>query len=181
MSPKVEPGGHGLSNLPLAKERASRNKVVMQRRYRPNVAGILCDAEGRILVAERLMHEGAWQFPQGGIDEGETPLQALHREMWEEIGLRPEHYQVIDQKSGYRYEYPHGRCKNSLYQGQEQTYFLCEFLGSEADITVETEDREFRSLRWIDPKEFRMNWLPAFKRAVYQQVMRDFFRLDLIS
>jgi putative (di)nucleoside polyphosphate hydrolase len=70
--------------------------------YRPNVGMILCNAQGQVLWAKRIGHN-AWQFPQGGIVEGETPEQALYRELWEEVGLYPEHVKIgISAKMMYR-------------------------------------------------------------------------------
>ncbi|TAE90760.1 MAG: NUDIX domain-containing protein [Verrucomicrobia bacterium] len=74
-------------------------------RFRPNVAALFIRPEGQLLVCERSTFPGSWQFPQGGVDLGETLEQALAREVREEIGLLPEHYEVLRQESGYRYLY----------------------------------------------------------------------------
>ena len=58
-------------------------------------------------------------------------------------------------------------------------YFLCRFIGPEAVLNLETEHPEFRRWKWIRPEEFSLKWLPEFKRGVYQEVIRDFFGLDL--
>lgn len=147
-------------------------------KYRENVAGILRDAAGRILICERLGMPGAWQFPQGGIDEGETPKQALERELREEIGVKPRHYRVLDRRGPYRYLYGNGRLKKGCH-GKEQLYFLCEFLGNDSHIRVETEIPEFQAFRWIAPDEFQMSWLPEMKREVYRTVFAEFFGVKL--
>ena len=53
-------------------------------------AGILCDAEGRVLIAERLgggPFQGLWEFPGGKIVDGESAAEALSRELAEELGI----------------------------------------------------------------------------------------------
>lgn len=143
-------------------------------RYRPDVAGILRNARGEILICERVDTEAAWQFPQGGIDEGETPEVALARELGEEIGIAPRHFRIVERRGLYRYLFGEGRSKRG-WDGKEQVYFLCDFLGTDADINVETEHPEFRAFRWIRPQDFQIKWLPEMKRDVYREVFRDFF------
>jgi putative (di)nucleoside polyphosphate hydrolase len=147
--------------------------------YRPNVAALLVNREGRLLIAERIRHRNAWQFPQGGVDRGEDPDEALVRELGEEIGLRPGLIEVVMRKGGYRYRFPKPMRRFGRNIGQEQTYYLCRFLGTDADINLKTSHPEFRSFKWIAPHEFRLEWLPEFKRAVYRQVMQDFFGVSL--
>jgi putative (di)nucleoside polyphosphate hydrolase len=149
--------------------------------YRPNVAAILQRDDGKILVAERINIAGAWQFPQGGVDDGETADQALFRELQEEIGVRPDLLQIVSTRGGYRYAFPKGRLKYGIYGGQEQTYYLCRYSGNDADIDLKATHQEFSSFRWIEPQEFRLDWTPKFKRNVYRLVMRDFFGLELLG
>lgn len=140
--------------------------------YRANVAGILRNAAGQILVCERLGVPEAWQFPQGGIDEGETPEQALTRELREETGVLPEHFTIIARRGPYRYLYGNGRVKKGFH-GKEQLYFLCDFTGEDAHIDVATEHPEFQAFRWIAPEDFQLRWLPEMKREVYRAVFTD--------
>ena len=149
-------------------------------RYRPNVAAILQDDAGRILICERIDIPGAWQFPQGGVEPGETHTQALAREMMEELSLNPGDYRVISQKGPYRYTLGEGRTKHGFH-GQEQQYFLLKLAAPESRIDVETAHREFRGSRWIEPAEFELRWLLPMKREVYRSVMRDFFGVDLAA
>lgn len=147
-------------------------------RYRPNVALILQRADGRILIGERLDVAGAWQFPQGGVDAGESIEQALAREMWEELCLKPSDYRVVNLRGPYRYEFEGGRLKHG-FGGQEQTYFLAEFIGNEAQILADPETPEFSNIRWIRPAEFCLDWVPGFKRPVYRRVLEDFFKTKI--
>ena len=152
-------------------------------RLRPNVAALIVRPDGQLLVCERASFRGAWQFPQGGVDEGEDLLQALHREVREEIGLLPIHYDVAYSKDGYRYLYPPDvrvkKKKKHGFQGQEQTYFMCHLKPSAPEVNINQKPQEFCAYRWIVPSEFEIEWLPEFKREVYRHVMRDFFELDL--
>ncbi len=143
-------------------------------KFRPNVAGILQNAEGRILICERLNLAGAWQFPQGGVDKGERREEALLREMEEELCLRPGDYRVLGSKGPYRYLFSKGRRKKG-YDGQEQHYFLAVLTAPKTRINVFTDHQEFRATRWIQPEEFDLAWLPEFKKEVYRAVFRDFF------
>lgn len=145
--------------------------------YQPNVAGILRNREGKILICERATIPGAWQFPQGGVDAGETPEQALVRELGEEISLDPGDFRIVGKRDGYRYLFPDGKKRG--HDGKDQTYFLCEFLAEDSKINVRTKHPEFRAWKWIAPAEFRKEWLPAMKRDVYAAVFQDFFGIQI--
>lgn len=147
-------------------------------RYQANVAAILRDARGEILVCERIDTPGAWQFPQGGVDPDETEVEALWREVWEEIGVPPSALRIVEQRGPYRYRFNEGREKKGFH-GKEQSYFLVEFAGREAPINIATEYPEFQDFRWIAPEEFRLKWLPPMKRKVYRAVFRDFFGIKI--
>jgi putative (di)nucleoside polyphosphate hydrolase len=147
-------------------------------KYRPNVAAILQRQDGRILVGERHDIPGSWQFPQGGIHGNETPEEALRRELAEELSLSPECYRVCERRGPYRYAFPPGRTKEG-FGGQEQTYFLAQFLGPDHALRVETPDPEFRAIQWILPEEFKLEWLLESKREVYARVLHDFFGVSI--
>lgn len=152
-------------------------------RYRPNVAALVVNSEGNLLICERSTIPGAWQFPQGGVDAGETLEQALFREVREEIGLGRKDYQVLEMRQGYRYLYPKDvrgkKLRKHGSHGQEQTYFLCRLNDDAPQVNVKQKQPEFRAYRWIPPIEFDLDWLPPFKRDVYREVMRDFFQVGL--
>lgn len=147
-------------------------------KYRENVAAILRNARGEILVCERLGTPDAWQFPQGGIDEGETPEQALVRELWEEIGVEAGDITIVERRGPYRYLYGRDRIKRGFH-GKVQLYFLCDFTGSDERINVDTEHPEFQAFRWIMPAHFDQRWLPEMKRPVYSAVLADFFGVKI--
>jgi len=147
-------------------------------KYRANVAGILRDSRGKILICERIGVREGWQFPQGGLDPGETPERALARELWEEISVKEVDFRIVQRHGPYRYLFGEGRTKKG-YHGKEQIYFLCDFLGRENEIDVRTKHPEFQAYRWIYPVEFQSSWLPEMKREVYRAVFRVFFRVEI--
>jgi putative (di)nucleoside polyphosphate hydrolase len=152
--------------------------------YRPNVAALMVNESGHLLVCERLLNPGAWQFPQGGVDEGEERDAAVLREVEEEIGLKPEHYVVEKSKGGYRYDYPPDvRWKKPMrkarFVGQEQTYYLCRVKAGVPEVNLMQEPREFSQASWIEPREFEIEWVPDFKKETYRAVMRDFFGVEI--
>ncbi len=146
--------------------------------YRPNVAAIVKREDGRILICERSDCAGGWQFPQGGVHPIETPEDALKRELTEELSLAPADYLIAESHGPYRYEFADGRTKEG-FGGQEQRYFLVELIAPEDKIDLATECREFQALRWIQPAEFNLEWLPPMKQPVYAAVFKDFFSLSL--
>jgi putative (di)nucleoside polyphosphate hydrolase len=154
------------------------NHPVSGKKYQPNVAAILRNSEGQILIGERVGVAGAWQFPQGGVDEGESHEEAIQREVWEEIGLSPGHYQIREKRGPYYYLFPEGVTKRG-HNGKEQWYFLCDFHAADDCINVATEHPEFRAWKWISPEAFSVDWLPQMKHHVYRRVLLDFFGVRL--
>lgn len=143
--------------------------------FRPNVGIILCNQQNQVFWAQRAQHD-SWQFPQGGIKSGETPEQAVYRELMEEVGLVPEHVEVIGATSGWlRYRLPkrYLRQGKPMCIGQKQRWFLLRFIGNEDDVKLDGCDKpEFDDWRWVD------YWTPAkeiifFKRRVYEKALHE--------
>ena len=87
--------------------------------FRANVGIILANTQGQVLWAKRIGHN-AWQFPQGGIDRGETPMDAMYRELWEEVGLHPRHVDLLAVTQDWlRYRLP----QNVMY-GMDSTLYV---------------------------------------------------------
>ena len=145
--------------------------------YRPCVAAIIQRADGRIFWGERIDNKGSWQFPQGGIEPGEIAHEACLREVEEEVGIPRHALRILAKREGYRYLYPKKVLKNGIYRGQEQTYVLLEFTGTDALINLEAEPREFRAFRWVLPDEINVKEVAKFKQDVYYAVMWDFFKV----
>ena len=152
------------------------DQVIDSDGYRPNVGIILTNSAGQALWAKRIGQE-AWQFPQGGIKRGESPRDALFRELYEELGLLSVDVEVVGVTQGWlRYKLParyvrQGRGRVCI--GQKQKWFVLRLLGDEARVHFDsTPTPEFDSWRWVDW------WLPAdevveFKREVYARALAE--------
>jgi len=148
--------------------------------YRPNVGIILVNARNEVFWGKRI-REHSWQFPQGGINRGETPEQAMYRELHEEVGLRPEHVRILGRTRDWlRYDVPQNWVRREWrghYRGQKQIWFLLRLVGKDTDVCLRaSEHPEFDAWRWHD------YWIPLesvieFKRGVYQQALTELSRL----
>ncbi len=136
-------------------------------RYRLNVAAILRKPTGHILICERLGIPGAWQFPQGGVDKGETLEEAIARELEEEIGVTADQWVEVRRDGPFRYRFQAGK-KVKGYVGKDQHFFLVDFHAPPDSIRVDLPNPEFQGYRWILPEQFSLQWLPATKREMYQ-------------
>ncbi len=144
--------------------------------FRPNVGIILSHADGRVLWAKRVGQD-AWQFPQGGINRGETPEQALYRELEEELGLKPEHVQCLGVTKGWlSYRLPNRlirRGRRPMCIGQRQKWFLLRMTGCETMIHFDHCGKpEFDGWRWVDYWQ-PMNEVISFKREVYRNALEE--------
>ena len=149
----------------------------MEKKYRPNVAAVILASsypfDCKILIAQRCDLTGIWQFPQGGIDEGETPREALKRELKEEIGTDD-----IDVLSEYpqwlSYDFPEGTTSRKFYNfdGQTQKYFLVR-LRPGAKININTKKPEFSEYKFINSREV-LNGINHFKKPIYGKVIGYF-------
>jgi putative (di)nucleoside polyphosphate hydrolase len=144
--------------------------------YRPCVGITLFNKEGLVFVGERLDNPGAWQMPQGGIDEGEDIDIAVFREMEEEIGTRNARILGMINEWIY-YDIPARTAKrlwNNRYCGQRQKWVALEFTGSDSDIRLDAFTHpEFGSWKWV-PIGALLDYAVPFKRDVYSRVMREF-------
>lgn len=145
--------------------------------YRPCAGVVLINAEGLVFAGQRIDMPGAWQMPQGGIDEGEDPRGAALRELVEETGVSPDKVEVLAETPGWvHYDLPPellGKVWKGRYGGQRQKWVLMRFLGDDADIRIDTDHPEFGEWRWMPAAALLENIVP-FKRAVYCQVLADF-------
>ena len=148
--------------------------------FRPNVGIILANAKNEVFWGKRI-REHSWQFPQGGIKHGETPEQAMFRELAEEIGLQPDHVRIVGRTRDWlRYEVPDQWVRREWrgsYRGQKQIWFLLRLVGRDSDISLRSTDHpEFDAWRWHD------YWIPLdavieFKRKVYSEALNELSRL----
>lgn len=144
--------------------------------YRPNVGIVICNEQGQVFWARRYGQQ-SWQFPQGGINEGETPEQAMYRELYEEVGLRKEQVELIyTSRQWLRYKLPSRMIRKGqtpVCIGQKQKWFLLKLRCNEADIDVlQSGHPEFDGWRWVS------YWYPvrhiiSFKREVYRRALKE--------
>ena len=144
--------------------------------YRPNVAIVLVNARNQVFWGKRVK-EHAWQFPQGGIKQGETPEQAMFRELQEETGLESQHVRVLGRtREWLHYHVPNHWVKREwrgTYKGQKQIWFLLRLVGRDCDISLRASGHpEFDAWRWND------YWVPLegvieFKRDVYRVALEQ--------
>lgn len=146
--------------------------------YRPNVGIVICNKQGQVLWAKRF-GQNSWQFPQGGIQEGENLETAMYRELYEEVGLSPKEVRLLwASKYWLKYKLPKRLVRPDHSQpqciGQKQRWFLLQLVAPESAIDLKTtKSPEFDGWRWVS------FWYPvrqvvSFKRDVYRKVMKEF-------
>lgn len=145
--------------------------------YRPNVGIVICNRKGQVLWAKRY-GQNSWQFPQGGINQNETPEQAMYRELFEEVGLQKKDVKILyASKQWLRYKLPKRLLRHDTKPvciGQKQRWFLLQLVCNEKEIDMtRTQSPEFDGWRWVS------FWYPvrqvvSFKRDVYRRAMKEF-------
>lgn len=148
----------------------------IEKIYRPNVAAIILSssypAKCEVFIASRIDIEDAWQFPQGGIDEGETAREALYRELKEEIGTNSIEI-IAEYPEWVSYDFPESVAhRMAPYSGQKQKYYLVK-LKKGAKININTKIPEFSNYKFV--KSSKLNdYITFFKRTVYKKVLKYF-------
>jgi putative (di)nucleoside polyphosphate hydrolase len=144
--------------------------------YRPNVGIIICNGQRQLFWGRRA-GQNAWQFPQGGIKEHETPEQAMYRELEEEVGLKPHQVEVMGSTEDWlRYRLPKRYLRHNSHPlciGQKQRWFLLRVLCQEDAFCLDVSSKpEFDHWRWVK------YWQPLrevvyFKRRVYSKALEE--------
>lgn len=144
--------------------------------YRANVAIALLNSRNKIFWGQR-RNRSSWQFPQGGINKGESALEAMYRELYEEIGLRPQDVEVISStREWFKYDIPDAliRKKEPVCYGQKQKWFLLRLKSCESNINLSTnETPEFENWRWVN-YWYPLNHVVNFKQDVYKRALTYF-------
>jgi putative (di)nucleoside polyphosphate hydrolase len=151
--------------------------MIDHRGYRANVGIILCNKNNQLLWARRI-NQDSWQFPQGGINENETPESAMYRELHEEVGLLPEHVAIRScTKDWLHYNLPKRHIRYHQHPhciGQKQIWFLLDIKCDDTSVDLNKSDhQEFDHWQWVD------YWRPAqevvhFKKHVYINALTEF-------
>lgn len=155
--------------------------------YRSNVGIVLCNARNEVFWGKRV-RQNSWQFPQGGIKSGESPEEAMYRELCEEVGLLPEHVRILGRTRDWlRYDVPREWVRREWrghYRGQKQIWFLLRLVGRECDVSLRASMHpEFDAWRWNkywDP----VDAVVEFKREVYRLALGElqrFLHADAVS
>jgi len=150
--------------------------VIDRAGYRLNVGIILLNESGRVFWGRRYGHD-TWQFPQGGLLTNETALEAMYRELQEEIGLDPTDVELLGiTKRWLKYRLPKQYLRygtEPLVIGQKQKWFLLRLKTSEQKLRLDLSDSpEFDSWRWIDYSEPGQQVI-FFKKQVYVQALKE--------
>jgi len=154
-----------------------KSSVIDEAGLRANVGLIVSNNRGEVLWARRRNNSQAWQFPQGGIQKGETPEEAMYRELYEELGLQASDVRCLaSTQQWHSYWLPEQYIRRQvkpLCIGQKQKWFLLRLLSDESRVRLDEHEKpEFDIWRWVD------YWYPltevvAFKREVYQAAMTE--------
>ncbi len=155
-------------------------RVIDSQGFRPNVGIIIANDHGQLLWARRVGGRDAWQFPQGGIHKGESPEQALYRELEEEVGLQRDAVEVLGSTRGWlRYRLPKRfvrKDQDPVCIGQKQKWFLLRLLAEDNEVCLDRNAKpEFDHWRWVS-YWYPLNQVVSFKREVYRRAMKELAR-----
>ncbi len=149
---------------------------------RPNVCMLVVNNDRKLFLGERFGRPGVWQFPQGGIEEGQTPEQAVIRELEEELGVRSDLVSIVTKLQAthqYRYNvtppFSVGR-----WAGQSQTFWIVRFVGNDSDIQLDRHEQEFQSFRWCTIKEVEKSAEPI-RLPGYKKPLQELRALELVQ
>lgn len=152
--------------------------MVIEDGYRLNVGIIVANQENQLFWGKRAAKTNGWQFAQGGIKEDELVLDAMYRELYEELGLGPNDIDIIAESNDWlAYDLPEAYRRyysKPLVVGQKQRWFLLRLLSSDDSINLVASRRpEFCEWRWVD-YWYAIDHIIDFKRDVYQQILTEF-------
>ena len=148
---------------------------------RTGVGVVVLNSKNRVFVGKRKDNPvDKWQMPQGGVDPGETLLQAMRRELFEETSIK--NIKILKELDYWlEYELPEnlvGIIWQGKYRGQKQKWFVVRFLGSDSEINLKTKKPEFIEWKWLE-----INKLPdvivEFKKNIYEKLVKELHKFKL--
>lgn len=141
----------------------------MSQFFRASVGAVIINPHDQVLALERTDTAGAWQFPQGGLEADEEPLEAAFREVEEETGLRSVRLSLIDQHPRWlSYELPSEWRGPKVGRGQTQRWFFFRLLGDPQTIDLPRQG-EFRQWRWLEFAEL-LPLVAPFRQQIYHEL-----------
>jgi putative (di)nucleoside polyphosphate hydrolase len=149
----------------MGEKKESRSQM-----YRAGVGAIVTGSGGKVLVLERIDVPGAWQLPQGGLEVGEEPIEAIKREIREETGIKEINLRLLSPDPRLlAYELPREFRSKKTGRGQVQLWFLFCYEGSDEAITL-GDKKEFRDWKWMSMDDLVSIVVP-FRKPVYQELI----------
>ena len=144
--------------------------------YRPNVAMVVINSMNKVLICRR-KNTRTWQFPQGGIDNGEDIKKAMYRELSEEIGLSKDDVILVGESEGtITYDIPktiRSKVLGGKFKGQEQKWFLLKLKKDNSEIKLDNETfPEFDMYEWVSFWQ-PLNRIVDFKREAYREALSE--------
>ncbi|RIL11965.1 MAG: RNA pyrophosphohydrolase [Proteobacteria bacterium] len=141
---------------------------------RPNVCMLILNKERKLFLGERLGEPGVWQFPQGGVDTGQSLEENVLRELEEELGAPRARFRIL-RKLSATHQYDWGTTPAyaiGRWRGQSQTFWLVEFLGTDSEINLSKNDPELSDYKWCTIDEVRK--LAEPKRLIgYEAALKE--------
>jgi putative (di)nucleoside polyphosphate hydrolase len=142
---------------------------------RIGVGIVLLNKENNIFVAKRIDNrKNFWQMPQGGVNVGESYVNAAKRELEEETNVKST--KIIKKLDGwFNYNLPKnliGKIWKGKYRGQKQKWFVMKFLGNDKEINIKTEHPEFLKWKWIEVNKIT-DLVVDFKLNIYKEIKEE--------
>ncbi len=148
--------------------------------FRKGIGVFLINTNNQLWVGKRIdFKNDYWQMPQGGIDNNESPRQAMIRELSEECGIKKNYEILMELEEWLSYSLPSSLKKivwGGRYVGQTQKWFACRFLGKDREFDLETHKPEFEEWKWIRPED-AVKFVVPFKKKLYKDVLKSFENL----
>lgn len=157
----------------------------MHNSFRKNVGIVIINNEHKVLIAKRssinsIPHDDFWQFPQGGIKPHETPIDALYREIKEELNLDQKDFKILSETTNWLYYKKKFKKNNIEYSGQKQKWFLVKFISNDlkkiSDFLNDGGPHEFESFKFV-PYWFPISSVIDFKKEIYTQILKFFLKV----